>query len=138
MKLRLIFLSGKPLAQFSCCRSGFIELGDDSLVEAAKIDGMGKVGIFFKIIFPLTWATVSTLIVLTMTGMFSNSGPVLLFTQGSYGTSSLGYWLYHRVYFDGVSAYNEVLSAGLMLTLIGAPVILFVKWLIERVPVAEF
>ena len=108
------------------------------IIESARLDGIGMIREFFKIIFPLTWATVSTLIVLTMTGMFSNSGPVLLFTQGSYGTSTMGYWIYHRVYFDGVSAYNEVSAAGLMLTLIGAPIILFVKWLIERVPVAEF
>ena len=53
-----------------------------------------------------------------------------------YGCSVFGKMMKEQK--DGVSAYNEVSAAGLMLTLIGAPIILFVKWLIERVPVAEF
>jgi hypothetical protein len=38
----------------------------------------------------------------------------------------------------GPGMYNSVAAAGLVFTCIGAPVILFFKWLIERIPVVEY
>lgn len=108
------------------------------ILESARLDGVGAARELFQIILPLVWPTLSTLLILTLTGMFGNSGPVLLFTQGTHGTTTIGYWIYHRVKFDGVPAYGEVSAAGVLITLIAVPVIMFVKWLIERIPAVEY
>ena len=46
--------------------------------------------------------------------------------------------MFEKVWKNGAAAYNEVSATGLILTLIGAPVILFIRWLIEKVPKVEY
>ena len=108
------------------------------LIEAAKIDGITAVKEFVYLILPLVWSTLSTLLILNMTGLFSASGPILLFTRGAYRTTTIGYWIFDKVAFVGLSAYNEVAAAGLVFSCIGVPVIMFFKWLLERIPVVEY
>ena len=108
------------------------------LIEAAKIDGITPLKEFVYLILPLVWSTLSTLLILNMTGLFSASGPILLFTRGEFQTTTIGYWIFDKVAFVGLSAYNEVAAAGLVFSCIGIPVILFFKWLLERIPVVEY
>lgn len=108
------------------------------ILESARIDGisMGKEVVFM--IIPLVWPTLSTILILNMTGLFTASGPILLFTKGSYGTMTIAYWIFDAVAYKGVSAYNQVAAGGLIFTVIGAPIVLFVKWLIEKIPTVEY
>lgn len=108
------------------------------MLESARLDGIKPFQELIFMIFPLIWSTMSTLLILNMTGLFTASGPILLFTKGAYETSTIGYWIFDKIYFEGVGAYNSVAATGLVFTLIGAPIILFVKWLIEKVPVVEY
>ncbi len=108
------------------------------LIEAAKIDGITAVKEFVYLILPLVWSTLSTLLILNMTGLFGASGPILLFTRGAYRTTTIGYWIFDKVAFVGLSAYNEVAAAGLVFSCIGIPVIMLFKWLLERIPVVEY
>ena len=108
------------------------------ILESARLDGIKPWQELIYMILPLIWSTLSTLLILNMTSLFIADGPILLFTKGTFETSTIGYWIFHRVYNDGVGAYNSVAAAGLVFTLIGAPFILFTKWLIERVPVVEY
>lgn len=108
------------------------------LIEAAKMDGITAAKEFVYLILPLVWSTLSTLLILNMTGLFGASGPILLFTRGAYRTMTIGYWIFDKVAFVGLSAYNEVAAAGLVFSCIGIPVILFFKWLLERIPVVEY
>ncbi|MGN1062528.1 MAG: carbohydrate ABC transporter permease, partial [Candidatus Scatosoma sp.] len=93
-----------------------------SLIESAQLDGCGMLREVFVIILPLIWPTVSTLIVLNCTSIFSASGPILLFTQGKYKTTTIGYWIFDMVY--NYNNYNIVSAAGLFFTCIGVPFIL--------------
>lgn len=108
------------------------------ILESARLDGISPAKELVYMILPLIWSTLSTLLILNMTTLFVADGPILLFTKGLFKTSTIGYWIFDKVYYQGVSAYNSVAAAGLIFTLIGAPIILFVKWLIERVPVVEY
>lgn len=54
----------------------------DSLVEAAKIDGMGKVGIFFKIIFPLSVPAFTAQFIFGFVGGYNSYLGPLLYLQG--------------------------------------------------------
>lgn len=84
-----------------------------SILESIKLDGCGMGREIISIILPLIWPTISTLLVLNATGIFSASGPILLFTKGDYDTTTIGYWIFDMVY--TYNNYNVVAAAGLFL-----------------------
>ncbi len=110
------------------------------VLESARLDGVNTFQEIFIMIFPLLWNTLSTFIILQLTGIFSASGPILLFMGNStqtYGTTTLGYWIFIKVKYDS-SAYNEVAAMGLLLTVIGVPIILTIRKLIEKIPTVDY
>lgn len=113
------------------------------VLEAAKLDGVGPWKELVKIIFPLIWPTFSTQLIFTMTGLFSAGGPILLFTNGDKGTSTIAFWIFSKVYgLDGtgpsLGAYNIVACAGLCFTLVGVPLILIARKLTEKIEPVEY
>lgn len=108
------------------------------ILESARLDGIKPWQELVYMILPLIWSTLSTLLILNMTSLFLADGPILLFTAGKYQTSTIGYWIFDKVYYQGIGAYNSVAAAGLVFTVVGTPIILFVKHLIEKVPVVEY
>ena len=108
-------------------------------LESATLDGCGPVRELFQIILPLIWPTISTQIVLLFTGIFGVSGPILLFTYGEYGTSTLAFWIWKSIYTGSEAAYNIISATGLVLTAIGVPLILLVRLFMEKVvPPVEY
>lgn len=107
------------------------------ILESARLDGISPWKELIYMILPLIWSTMSTLLILNMTSLFLADGPILLFTAGKEGTSTIGYWIFEKTKM-GPGMYNSVAAAGLVFTCIGAPIILFFKWLIERIPVVEY
>ena len=108
------------------------------VLEAGRLDGINTFQEIVKLVFPLLWPTISTFIILALTGILTASGPILAMTKGAYETTTISYWIYDKLYYTGTSAYNEVSAMGLIFTCVGVPVILFLKWLIEKIPVAEY
>lgn len=112
------------------------------VVESAKMEGCGPARELTRIILPMIWPTVSTIIVFMFTNIFNTSGPILLFTGGSAGTTTLAFWIFKQVYgtgqMGGTGQYNLVSCAGLVFTLIGVPIILLVRKLVEKVDSGEY
>ena len=112
------------------------------VLEAAKIDGCGPFREIVNIVFPLIWPTVSTQIVFLFTGMFNSSGPILLFTNGQYETSTLNFWIFKQVYGDGTvggtGKYNLVSCAGVCFTILGVIVITIVRKIFDKVDSVEY
>ena len=112
------------------------------VLESARLDGCGAWRELCLLILPLIWSNVSTMIIFTFTGIFNAGGPILLFTGGKYDTATLNFWIFKPVYGEGVhgvtGTYNLVSCAGLCFTLIGVPIILFVRWLSEKIPSVEY
>lgn len=52
---------------------------DKQILEAGELDGCGWVRELFSIILPTIWPTISTMILLSFTGIFGASGPLLAF-----------------------------------------------------------
>ena len=107
------------------------------ILESARIDGVGSFREFTKIIFPLVWPTVSTVLILSLTGIISADGGTLVFTQGSAKTYTIAYWFYAKQ-LAGPAYYNQVSAAGLLFTVVLVPIILFTRWLIEKVPTVDY
>ena len=112
------------------------------VLESAKLEGCGTFRELFGIVFPLIWPTVSTQIIFAFTGIFSSSGPILLFTSGAYDTTTISFWIFEQVYGTGAAggsgSYNLVSATGLCFTVVGVPIILFVRWLMEKIPAVEY
>lgn len=118
----------------------------DTVLEAAKLEGCGHFREIVQIILPLIWPTLSTIILLSFTGFFSASGPILLFApEGHAGTSTLSFWIFKQVFGGGefgqpggTQNYGLVSATGLVFTVIWVPVILFIRWFFERMPAVEY
>lgn len=111
------------------------------VLESANLDGANSFVELFKIILPMVFPTITTVIILTFTNIFSASGPILLFTQGQYETTTLSYWIFNNVLGDGMGSggrYNLVSAVGLFFTVIGVPIILFVRGVLAKVPSVEY
>lgn len=113
------------------------------VLEAARIEGCKPLRELVSIIFPLVWPTFSTMIILSFTGLFSSSGPILLFSpNGESNTTTLSFWIFKQVYgvgeVGGSGSYNLVSATGLCFTLVAMPIILTVHKLVEKVPDVEF
>ncbi|MBQ4054065.1 MAG: sugar ABC transporter permease [Clostridia bacterium] len=107
------------------------------VLEAAKLDGCGPMRELVQLILPMISSTLITMIILRLTGLFSSSGPLLLFTAGKYETLTLAYWIFEYT-MAGSGNYNTVAATGLVFTAIAVPLILTIRWLLEKIPVVEY
>ena len=100
------------------------------VIEAARLDGVGAFRELVQIILPMVWPTMTTLLVFTFVGIFTTSGPILMFTEGQWDTYTVAYWIFEQVYSGG--RYEYASAVGLIFTLIALPIVLGVKKLMER------
>ena len=112
------------------------------VLEAARLEGCGPFRELVQIILPLIWPTICTMLIFTFTGIVNSSGPILLFTNGDYETTTINFWIFLKVYGQqGSGAGGEfgiVSATGLCFTLITVPIILIVRWALEKVPTSEY
>lgn len=99
-------------------------------LEAARIDGIGFWGEFFKIILPLIWPTITTVLTLALTNLFNSSGPILLLTEGRGKTDTISYWIFDMVYQQFNYEYSA--AVGVFFTLIGLPIILLGRKILTK------
>lgn len=93
----------------------------DSLIEAARLDGIGWIRELFQIILPLVWPTLVLTLTLSISGIFGSSGAVFLLTQGENGTQTLSNWIYinvQRATNPMAKPLYRVSAMGLLLTLV--------------------
>ena len=103
----------------------------EDVLEAGQLDGVSWIKELSAIIIPLVWPTFTTLIVLTFVGIFTASGPILLFTKGQYDTSTISYFIFSQVYF-GNGSKEYAAAVGLFFTVFSVPIIVGIKKLMER------
>ena len=104
------------------------------IFESAKIDGVNVFQEFIRIVLPLMWPTLSTYLIYKIAGMFTYTGPILLFDkQCTYGTSTIGYFIFSQVKFGtGINKYYYASTVGFIFTMLGIPIILLVKKFLSK------
>jgi ABC-type sugar transport system permease subunit len=112
--------------------SGAMARIPDSVLEYARVDGCGFFREMFQIVMPIIWPTVSIMLLLSMVGIFSADGPIILFSGGMYGTSTIGYWMYNNVVLH--EYYNYAATFGLILTVVTLPILVVTRVLFKRMP----
>jgi len=99
------------------------------ILESCKMDGVKPMREFFKVIIPLTWPTITTLFILGMMSVFNVFMQPMFITQGQYDTMTIGLHIYQA---SGGSGLNEPATLGLFCSIIGAPIILLVRHLLNK------
>ena len=105
----------------------------EEVVESAHIDGLGIIGELFYITLPMIWPTISTLLVFACVGIFSASGPIMLFTNGDYGTYTLSFLIFAKVFYSGEIWFPYTSALGLIFTFIGVPIVILVRWVLSKI-----
>ncbi|HIZ09338.1 MAG TPA: sugar ABC transporter permease [Candidatus Borkfalkia avicola] len=113
------------------------------ITESAQLDGITPLRELVSIAIPMIFPTITTMLVLAVSGLFTNMGPV----YAIYGdlapnyVYTIGYYLYVVVIGRNSSLVNYPYAAamGIVFTLVVAPLTLLVKWLLEKFgPMTEY
>ncbi|MBE5750347.1 MAG: sugar ABC transporter permease [Clostridiales bacterium] len=102
----------------------------EEILDAGLIDGCGMWKEFFKIMIPLTWETLSTMILLTTMSIFTATGPILYFTGGQNDTNTLSFWIFNSTR-NGMENYPS--AVGLFFTIAALPIVVGCRWLMNKV-----
>lgn len=127
---------GVNVLLFSGAMSGI----DETLVEAAQLDGADIFAEFFHITFPTIYPTLTTFVVVQFVTLFS--GQMNLFTFfGANATdiATIGYYIYMQTLqsaltgtASGVMTYSELSALGVMVMIIVIPLTLITKKCMEK------
>lgn len=106
--------------------------------ESADMDGVGFFAQFFKIVVPLIWPTISTLIIFSLSGIFVSYGAVMiLIPQGDQAVrdsaSMIGWFILQKTDKQGGNNPNYASAVGLAFTAIGLPFVLLIKKGLDKI-----
>lgn len=113
-----------------------------SLIESAELDGCSPFQEFIKIVIPMIWPTVVTLMIVSFSKVFTDQWQVLtLLKRNPLNAENLGYFLYTRA-LDGDFtipkgqtnniSYSVLSAIGLILTAIVLPLTLLMRWALNK------
>ncbi len=113
---------------------------DDEIFESARLDGAGDMQEFFRIVLPLIWMTLTTMVVTGAVGMFTASGNLLVFymDRAPRNIWGLGYYFTYMVKWSGASGgadittYPMVATTGWVVTVITVPVVFLIKYIMDK------
>lgn len=115
------------------------------LIEVGRLDGLSLFKELIYVIMPLIWPTFSTTIILDLTNLLNAGGPVLLFGVRDVvmkaNAYTLPYWFFSKVYDGGAAglgSYGVMSCAGLCFTAVSVPFTLVIRYLLNKVPTAEY
>ena len=116
--------------------SGAMSDVDDSLVEAADLDGATQLQEFFHVYLPLIYPTIVTFLVVNISGLFTNQMGLFSFfgSQADPGLYTIGYYMFKNVSCGEMSLpeYCELSAMGLTFTIITTPIVFGAKVALEK------
>lgn len=113
----------------------------DSVIEAGKLDGIAWYRELFQIILPLMWPTISTMLIIRVSGIFTASGSVLLLTNGEWGTTSISFLMFKQVYNNAdlnSRNFNYASAIGFFFSMLTIPLVLITRWLANKIEDVEY
>ena len=107
------------------------------IFESGSLEGVGVIREFFQLVLPLIWPTLSTLVIYQLGAISTfDFGTYLLFGEGgvNYPVQTMGYYLFLMTYnvSRGIEVANAPAALGLILTVFTVPVVLVLRWVIEK------
>lgn len=131
MKTILVYIFWTGFGGNLVLLSGAMARIPQEMIESAELEGVGMAREIFNFVLPLTWPTLSTLIIISISGLFTASGPILLLTGGAANTYTISYWIFEQVNFG--QSYYLPSALGLCFTLISLPIVLIIRFALSKV-----
>lgn len=108
---------------------------DKEVLEAGEIDGCTWFQELRSLILPMIWPTISTILVLSLAGFLSSTGPILALTNGEYNTSTLNFLLYG--YSTGAVSWMSqdipyASAIGFCMTVVTFPIVLVLRHFLDK------
>ena len=106
----------------------------DSVIEACKLDGANTIQEIVYIVLPLIYPTFVTFIVCGVGGIFTNQMGLFSFfgMTADSRIQTFGYWFFVQTKAASAKEYPMLAAIGILMTIIVAPITLFVKWALEK------
>jgi ABC-type sugar transport system permease subunit len=101
------------------------------VLEAARVDGANWLQELVHVLLPLIWPTLSIALMFMVAGILGASGPILVFTNGNYGTSTLSFWIFSQV--QTGASYERPAALGLLMSAVSIPLVLTVRHFAAKV-----
>lgn len=110
--------------------TGALQKIPKDLFDVGKIEGMGFFREFWYVALPCSWNTIGIMWVMSFASVWGEYSRSYLLTNGAYGTSTLGYYLFTRTLASttGSESYNYPAAVGLLLSAIVIPLTLLLRW----------
>lgn len=131
MKSIMIYIVWVSLGSNMVILGGTFSRIPAELVDSCKLDGAGFFKELWHISIPLIWPTLSTMILLNFVSLLGASGPVLLFTNGGYGTSTISFWMYSKTVV--VPNHYYASAVGIVFSCVAVPLSFGVKALTDKI-----
>ncbi len=122
---------GTQMLMYTGAMSGI----SDSIIDAAKIDGVNDVQEFLLIVVPSIYATITTFVVVGVAHFFTGQMHLYSFKADSadYKLWTFGYFLYRSVQTSSTMRdYPYLASFSIIFTVLAVPLTLGVKWIMEK------
>lgn len=122
---------GTQVVIYSSSMSGV----SDSIIEAAKLDGVTPMKELLRIYIPMIFPTISVFIVSSVAGVLVNQMNLFSFygvNASNYDIWTIGYYIYRGVSIGTKSEYPYYAAFGLVMTFISIPITLIVHKLLNR------
>lgn len=103
--------------------SAAIKAVPEDTVEAGRIDGAGERRIFFSIVVPQIWATVTTVFITVLIGVMKIFDIVYVSTNGQFNTDVIGRRFYDELFTQRNNGYAATIVVILMVAVI--PVLVY-------------
>ncbi len=108
---------------------------NDSVLEAAKLDGASDLQEFFYIILPLIYSTLTSFLIIGVTGLFTNQMGLYAFFRNDAGkVATWGYYLYTQTVISDlvpssptILSYSELSAIGVIVTIVIFPITLLIR-----------
>ncbi|MBR1974301.1 MAG: sugar ABC transporter permease [Clostridia bacterium] len=107
----------------------------DSVIEACKLDGANTLEEIVYIVLPLIYPTFVTFIVVGVGGILTNQMGLYSFfgPNAKENIQTFGYYFFRETKYATETRYPFLATMGIMMTLVVAPLTLFVKWAMEKI-----
>ena len=114
--------------------SGAMSGIDNSLIEAAKLDGATSLSEFWHVVLSSIFPTITTFLVVGIAGIFTNQMALFNFFGGEApnSLSTFGYYMFVKVEDANIAQFPRLSALGILMTVVAVPITFVVKYLLEK------
>lgn len=136
MGMILVFLVWSGFGTGMVLFTGAMSRVPEELVESASLDGINYLKELRYITLPLIYPTITVFLVTGVAGFFTNQAALYSFygPQAQPYVMTYGYYIFVKVVQNSSSMadFPYAAAAGLIFTLVAAPITLIIKWALEK------